>query len=120
MSLTPLIEAPGAPHELGLKDYLAIVQRRRKVFLLVIALVLAAGMALTMLSKDLYRTQATLVIPTGSRPTGAGAVGSPIDMMMAAVQPDNLEVQARQLQSAELLQAARARANLPPTERGGG
>jgi capsular exopolysaccharide synthesis family protein len=103
MSMTAFPEQATAPAELNIRDYLEILRRRRVVFMNVFVVVLVVGALMAAASKPVYQTTAKLVIPSSSRSWSLVDSSNPIESMIGAAQPDNLETQMEVLQSGPFL-----------------
>jgi len=112
MSLVPMSDELAALPEFGVRDYLGIIQRRRVMFAAVFLLVLAVGLLVTVLSKNIYQTEAKLQVLSPARPIGFNGEENPISMMLATVQPQGVDIQGEELQSPEFQSEAMRQAKL--------
>lgn len=113
MSITSAPEhLPTPAQELNLKDYLDVVRRRKAVFFQTFALILAAGIIVTFLSKPVYKTRAKLVVPMPSNTMTIQQAQDPLNPVMIGTQPDPISTQLEVLQSREFRKAAMEKAGI--------
>src|SRR5436190_6471271 len=112
-SLTPT-EPLSAPPEVNIRDFLEVLRRRRAIFFNVFVTVLLVGVLSSLPGKPLYQTSAKLVVPTRSLGFNLVNSGNPVEAMLAAAQPDDLDTQLQVLQSPEFIAEAVRRAGITP------
>lgn len=101
-----------AQQEMGLRDYMDILRRRKAAAIQVFVLVMAIGVVVTLLSKPIYSTRGKLVIPRAAQQITMQNGQDPFTRVMN--QPDDLPTQIQTLQSAQFLQDAIKEARIRP------
>jgi polysaccharide biosynthesis transport protein len=109
----PTMPAAAAP-EMGLKDYMDVLRRRKGIAIQAFLLVLAVGFVVTLMSKPVYQTRAKLLVPAGSPQVTVMNAENPIITMLAAAQPDSVATQIEVLQTREALAEAFTDAQIKP------
>lgn len=117
------IYAPPAD-DMGIKDYLEVLRRRKALFIQVFVLVMAVGIVVTLLSKPVYETRAKLLVPVASSTVSLVDTKNPLSSILAQYQPDSVATQLQVLQADPFQEEARKNAGVqerpgiePPTVR---
>lgn len=100
--------------ETTIKHYWDVLRRRRLTWLFIFVVILAAGIAATLLSSPLYVAEARLKVPTAAIALNIYDSSNPIANILAASQPDAVETQIQVLQSTDFLDKAYERAGIQP------
>lgn len=98
--------------EMGLRDYMDILRRRKAAAIQVFVLVMAIGVVVTLLSKPIYATRGKLVIPRVAQTVTMNSGQDPFNRVMN--QPDDLPTQIQTLQSGPFIQEAIKEAKIGP------
>jgi capsular exopolysaccharide synthesis family protein len=115
MSLPAIPEESGPPPELEIKEYLkgslSVFRRRWVVCILVLGLVLALGILVTVKTKPVYETSATVVLDTSVGSTGTTDPSNSVADVLASV-PSGFNAQLALLQSPSLFEDAKRAAGI--------
>jgi capsular exopolysaccharide synthesis family protein len=104
---------PAAEADITLRDYIDILRRRRAIFLQTLVVVLSVGIAVTLMSKPLYRTTARILVEGRALTVANYDANDPLSGLFAAGQGHDVTTQIEVLQSATLLADAYKDAGIP-------
>lgn len=110
----PLEEGEESTPSLSLRDFLGILRRRRPIVINTFILVVALGVAATLLTKPTYRTGARLLVQGTSRALSIAADSNPFGTIFQAKPGRDVDTQIEILRSNEVLDRVYKRAKLEP------
>jgi tyrosine-protein kinase Etk/Wzc len=108
---TPTI-ATGSRSDLNLASYIDVIRRRRTIFIQMFVMVVAIGLVVTALSKPVYQSYATIMVPTTGANVGVFDAKDPIAMILATARPEPIKTQVQILNSEPFQSEARKLAKI--------
>ncbi len=106
--------APAAP-TMTLRDFFEVLRRRAQIALSVFVLVMALGLAITLITKPVYRTGARLLVEGKSNTINLSTGDDPLSSVFAPKSGRDVDTQVEILRSPMVLDRVVKEAGVPPT-----
>ncbi len=110
----PLDDGEESAPSLSLRDFLAILRRRKAIALNIFVLVVALGVGITLLTKPTYRTSARLLVQGSSRSLSIANDSNPFSSVFQGKPGRDIDTQIEVLRSSEVLNRVYQAAGLAP------
>lgn len=107
-------EGEGAAPSLSLRDFLGVLRRRKAIALNTFALVVALGIAVTLMTKPTYRTGARLLVQGTSRAYTIANDSNPLSSVFQAKPGRDVDTQIEILRSSQVLDRVYKQAGVAP------
>ncbi len=102
----PEVGYTAAEEGLDVRQFWAILRKRRATFFQIFVLVLVVGAAATVLSKPVYQTKAKLKVPAGRNEVNVLNPGDAVSALMKPGVPDSVSTQIQMIQSRPFIKQA--------------
>ena len=99
-------------NELNIRQFWAIIRKRRATFLQIAVVVLATGIVGTVVSRPIYETQAKILVPATNTAVNLIDANNPIGQLLSGSNPDPVSTQIQLLESAPFQNDAKKAAGI--------